>query len=93
MYVAKMYVAFVDFRKAFDSVRRCELLDTFTKGRNISQICRDHKGHVHFFVILFSTVKNRYTNFFQCASGVRQGCVLSPTLFFCLFVTQLAEHM
>ena len=87
-----MYVAFVDFRKAFDSVRHCDLLDTFTKGRSIWQIFRGHKGHVHFSVILSSTVKNRYTNVFQCASGVRQGCLLSPTLF-CSFVTQLAEHM
>ena len=31
MYVAKMYAAFVDFRKAFDSVRHCELLDTIRK--------------------------------------------------------------
>ena len=30
MYVAKMYAAFVDFRKAFDSVRHCEL-DTMQK--------------------------------------------------------------
>ena len=54
-----MHVAFVDFRKAFDSVRHCDLLDTFTKGRSIWQIFRGHKGHVHFSVILFSTVKNR----------------------------------
>ena len=59
-----MYVAFVDFRKAFDSVRHCDLLDTFTKGRSIWQIFRGHKGHVHFSVIRFSTVNNRYTNFF-----------------------------
>ena len=26
MYVAKMYAAFVDFRKAFDSVRHCDTI-------------------------------------------------------------------
>ena len=31
MYVSKMYVAFVDFLKAFDSVWHSELLDTIQK--------------------------------------------------------------
>ena len=37
-------------------------------------------------------VKNEYTDFFECPDGVRQECVLSPTLF-CLFINQLAEHI
>ena len=71
-----MYVAFVDFRKALDSVRHC------MKGRCIWQMFRGHKGHVHFFVILFNTVKICIQTFSQCASCVRQGCVLGPTLFY-----------
>ena len=37
-------------------------------------------------------MNNEYTDFFECPNGVRQACVLSPTLFW-LLINQLAEHI
>ena len=87
----KLYVAFVDFKKAFDSVRHNKLLDAIYK--------EGVKGK------LFCALKSMYdrllscvrvngccSDFFDCPKGVRQGCVLSPTLF-SLFINQLAMHI
>ncbi|WP_419652784.1 reverse transcriptase domain-containing protein, partial [Thiolapillus sp.] len=35
---------------------------------------------------------NDYSDFFECPVGVRQGCVLSPTIF-SLFINQLAKYI
>ena len=87
----KLYVAFVDFKKAFDSVRHEKLLECI----------RNHGVKGKFFCTLraiYSSllscvrVNGEYSQFFECPVGVRQGCVLSPTLF-SLFINQLANHI
>ena len=35
---------------------------------------------------------NDYSDFFECPVGVRQGCVLSPTIF-SLFINQFAKYI
>jgi hypothetical protein len=88
---AKMYVAFVDFRKAFDSVKHYELLATMRK-EGVSEKFAGAIKAMYNSLLSCVRVSNEYTDFFDCPNGVRQGCVLSPTLF-CLFINQLAEHV
>ena len=87
----KLYVAFVDFRKAFDSVRHDKLLDCIRnqgiKGKFFGALRAMYNS-------LLSCIRAncKYSEFFECPVGVRQGCVLSPTLF-SLFINQLANHV
>jgi hypothetical protein len=87
----KLYVAFVDFRKAFDSIRHDKLLEAMQKegikGKFFASIQSMYNS-----LLSCIRVNNEYSDFFDCPVGVRQGCVLSPTLF-SLFINQLANHV
>ena len=87
----RVYTAFVDYKKAFDSVDRCSL---WSKLINLGI-----KGKV------FTVIKNMYENakscirlngqlseYFNCNIGVRQGENLSPLLF-SIFLNDLEDHM
>lgn len=87
----KLYVAFVDFKKAFDSVHHGKLLETLQReGINGKFFCILKSMYEQ----LKSCVRvgGKFTDFFECHKGVRQGCVLSPSLF-SLFINRLAEHV
>lgn len=87
----KLYVAFVDFRKAFDSVNHQKLLDVLRsegiKGKFLSSLRSMYDS-----LISCVRINGEYTEFFDCPQGVRQGCVLSPSLF-SLFINQLANQI
>ncbi len=75
-----LYVAFLDLSKAFDRVRRDGLLvNLWNHGiqgkswRLIKEIYRNVQNNV-----LFGDIES---NVFEQEYGVKQGCVLSPTLF------------
>ena len=83
-----VYVDFLDFRKAFDSVnrnvlwamlRKCGVEGKFYNAvRNIDTACvRD---------------KCSYSEFFDCPRGVKQGCLLSP-LMVSFFINDLAVEL
>ena len=79
-----MYVAYVDFRKAFDSVRHYGLLAAVRKEGVSGQFAGTIRDTYN---SMFSCVRvnGELTDVFDCPNGVRQGCVLRPTLF-CLFI-------
>ena len=87
----KLYVAFVDFKKAFDSVRHDKLLQCLisqgVRGKFLASLKSMYES-------LLSCVRTNceFSDVFECPVGVRQGCVLSPTLF-SMFINQLADHM
>lgn len=89
---SKLYVAFVDFRKAYDSIKRSllwvALKNVGIKGKMLTllqsiyssvQSCvRCHNGSL--------------SQYFHCLLGLKQGCVLSPTLF-SFFINSLAQDI
>ena len=84
---SSLYVCFVDFKKAFDSVDHSLLMKKL--------IAKGITGKFYKIVsTLYAKVKScarandGLTNFFSCSRGVRQGCLLSPMLF-TLFLNDL----
>jgi hypothetical protein len=87
----KLYVGFVDLKKAFDSVQHNILLNALRQdgvhGKFLTAIESMYSS-------LLACVRsgNEYSEFFECPAGVRQGCVLSPTLF-SVVINKLAKHI
>ena len=86
-----LYVCFVDFQKAFDSVDHKPLLQqlvTYGIKSNFLKVITS----------LYDKVKScvrgndSLTDIFPCKRGVRQGCPLSPVLF-ALYLNDLNRHI
>lgn len=82
------FVAFIDFRKAYDSVNRQllwrKLWDVGVRGRMFSALRSLYTD------CLYSVRLNGHmTEWMEASSGLRQGCILSPLLFN-LYVNDLA---
>ena len=83
----KLFVAFVDFRKAFDSVVRKNLWKILKNGKMFCAITS-----------MYSVVKGKVraggnlTESFMCPNGLKQGEVCSPVLF-SLFINELAREI
>ena len=84
----KLYVAFIDFEKAFDSINRNLLwpilLSNKVKGKCLKCI-KSMYAHLRTRVRAGAEL----TDFINCTTGVKQGDVLSPLLF-SLFINELA---
>jgi hypothetical protein len=87
----KLYVAFVDFKKAFDTVNRNELWAVLRKSGVNGKLYRAIKG-IYSSVLACVRDKCLCTDFFDCSRGVKQGCLLSPMLF-SFFVNELAVEI
>ena len=84
----KLYMAFIDFEKAFDSISRKLLWPILFKN--------GIKGRLYKCVrSMYENVKARircgakFTDYINCTRGVKQGDVCSPVLF-SLFINELA---
>ena len=85
------FLAFIDFKKAFDSVERNLLLYKLAKiginGRMyqaISSLYSNPRSRV--------VLNEHETDYFECPIGVKQGDCLSPTLF-AIFINDLASEI
>ena len=84
-----LYVCFIDFKSAFDTISRKALIYKLIQtdiGGNFVNIIESLYSSVFYCVKL----KEGCTNFFSSKIGVKQGCVLSPTLFN-IFLRDLPE--
>ena len=84
----KLYVAFVDFKKAFDSVNTNALWSVLRKNGVNGKLYMALRG-IYNSVIACVRDKCSYSDYFACPGGVKQGCLLSP-LMFSFFINELA---
>jgi hypothetical protein len=87
----KLYVAFIDLQKAFDSVHH-EILLKSISGEGISGTFFNAIKCMYRSLSACVRAGNEMSDLFDCPMGVRQGCVLSPTLF-SLLINKLAEEI
>ena len=88
----KLYCAFVDFKKAFDSVDRVTLWQKLLSqniGGNFLRIIHNLYSSAKSKVKMQSKISSEY---FLCNVGVRQGENLSPVLF-ALFLNDLSDFL
>ena len=91
--IASLYVAFIDFRAAFDSISRTKLwekLETSTIDRRLLYLIRMlYEG---------TSLKVRYTSqghvskAIETEKGVKQGCILAPSLFN-YYINDMIPHL
>ncbi|VDO92593.1 unnamed protein product [Schistosoma margrebowiei] len=77
---SSLYINFIDYEKAFDSVDRrtlWKLLRHYGVPEKIANIIRNSYDGLQFKVVH----GGQLTDAFQVRTGVRQGCLLSPFLF------------
>lgn len=82
-----LYVAFIDFQKAFDSVDHNILYDILRKG-GIKGNLYNAIQSIYISVKACVKTNNGVTDCFECPIGLRQGCNLSPIMF-ALFIDEL----
>ena len=87
----KLYAAFIDFKKAYDTVNRQKLLDSLYKigvGTKFAENIKAIYDKVQYAI----KVKGKVMNPILSNLGLKQGCPLSPLLFN-LYINDIAKYL
>jgi len=84
-------VAYLDIKAAFDSVDRIALWKAL-RSKGIPDILVQLIEDLHQSTGARVRIGSRLSSQFQTTSGVKQGCILAPTLF-CVAIDWILEHM
>ena len=87
----KLYVCFVDYKKAFDSVNRHALFKIL-EANGINGNFLDAIKSIYRTVSASVSVDGLQSNTFYSLTGLKQGCLLSPNLF-SLFMTEISKAL
>ena len=85
----KLYVAFVDLKQAFDTVDHTKLFNVLISNGISAKFLKAIMS-IYKSMSAYVRVNHEITEEFVCERGLRQGCILSPTLF-SLFINDVAK--
>ena len=85
-----LHVAYVDIKGAFDSVDRSQLWKVL-RSRGLPECFLELLASCHSDTSAFVRVESELSESFHTSSGVRQGCVLAPSLF-CSAMDWILHH-
>ena len=87
----KLYVCFVDYRKAFDSVNREALFRVLERNGITGNFLLAVKS-IYKKVLAAVRHNGEISDYFDCPTGLKQGCLLSPKLF-SIFMTEISSAL
>ena len=87
----KLYVAFIDYRKMFDSVQR-EALFNVLRRYGINGNFLDSIVSLYSDVSAAVKCNGKISDYFNVPIGLKQGCVLSPLLFN-IFISEVSKYI
>ena len=88
---SKLYVAFVDFKKAYDTVNRNIVWSVLFHSGIQGKMLRNLKA-MYCSVQACVMSKSEVSGYFECFQGLKQGGVASPVLF-SLLINELANEI
>ena len=88
---SKLYVAFIDFKKAYDAVNRNIWWSVLFHCGIQGKMLRNLKA-MYCSVQACVVSKSEVSGYFECFQGLKQGCVASPVLF-SLLINELADEI
>ena len=87
----KLFAAFIDFKKAYDTVNRDILLKTLTEYGITGNLWKNIQA-IYKSVNYTIKLKNQAMSPISSDLGLKQGCPLSPLLFN-LYINEIAKHL
>ena len=89
---SKLYVAFVDFYKAFDTISHSVLWRVLSETGIRGKMLNVLKGMYASIKSCVRCTGGQLTEYFECLQGLKQGCLCSPILF-SYFINELAKDI
>jgi len=85
----QVFTAYIDLRRCFDYIDRDMLLYKLLLNKIDGKLYNSIKN-IYSSTVSTIRINNKLTDWFDCATGVKQGCNLSPTLF-AIFANDLVK--
>ena len=85
----KLYVAFIDYSKCFDTVNQHAMFNVLERNGIKGDMLESIKS-LYSKVVACIRNNGEMSDYFECPNGLKQGCMLSPRLF-TIFISEISR--